>query len=276
MAPRARGRKKDTRMDAAIDATREMGFDEKLVRATVNDLLKVYKGDNRTENPWRFIEEGSYTLLVEQLLEKVEAQEAAEKRDAASQDNNAPQDDAAMQEDTGMQEGAGMQEDVAMQDDAAPLEDVALLEDASPLDDAAPLDDALAAMPSNTAILSTCDNSPQDAGSVAGTARTAILSTCSEAVNITLLTEDPCDSASHTNGPIPASMIKMPDAKDGLRVDSLPPRRSRPYYGWVCSSDEEYPVEVASSPLSELVKLLIRPDKKKKRKSRWDMGPEDM
>ncbi|XP_050148406.1 uncharacterized protein LOC126623529 isoform X2 [Malus sylvestris] len=258
MAPRARGRKKDTRMDAAIDATREMGFDEKLVRATVNDLLKVYKGDNRTENPWRFIEEGSYTLLVEQLLEKVEAHEAAEKRDAASQDNNAPQDDAAMQ------------------DDAAPLEDVALLEDASPLDDAAPLDDALAAVPSNTAILSTCDNAPQDAGSVAGTARTAILSTCSEAVNITLLTEDPCDSASHTNGPIPASMIKMPDAKDGLRVDSLPPRRSRPYYGWVCSSDEEYPVEVASSPLSELVKLLIRPDKKKKRKSRWDMGPEDM
>ncbi|KAM1126215.1 hypothetical protein ACFX2B_040924 [Malus domestica] len=35
--------------------------------------------------------------------------------------------------------------------------------------------------------------------------------------------------------------------------------------------DEEDPVVMASSPLSELVKLLIRPDKKRKRKSRWDM-----
>ncbi|KAM1126214.1 hypothetical protein ACFX2B_040923 [Malus domestica] len=98
MAPRARGRK-DTRMDAAIDATREMGFDEKLVRSTVNDLLKVYKGKNRTLNPWRFIEECCYTLLNEELLEKVQAQDAAGNRDADLQDDNASQDDAPMQED---------------------------------------------------------------------------------------------------------------------------------------------------------------------------------
>ncbi|KAM1020184.1 hypothetical protein ACFX13_042206 [Malus domestica] len=79
MAPRARGQKgSDTRMDAAIVATREMGFDEKLVRSTVNDLLKVYKGKNR--NPWRFIEECCYTLLNEELLEKVQAQDAAGNR----------------------------------------------------------------------------------------------------------------------------------------------------------------------------------------------------
>ncbi|XP_050156106.1 uncharacterized protein LOC126629979 isoform X2 [Malus sylvestris] len=67
-------------MDAAIDATREMGFDEKLVRSTVNDLLKVYKGKNRTLNPWRSIEECCYTLLNEELLEKVKAQDAAGNR----------------------------------------------------------------------------------------------------------------------------------------------------------------------------------------------------
>ena len=63
----------------------------------------------------------------------------------------------------------------------------------------------------------------------------------------------------------------LADANDCHREDRLAPRRPRPYYGWICSDDEEDPVVMASSPLSEFVKLLIRPDKKRKRKSRWDM-----
>ncbi|KAI4357391.1 hypothetical protein L6164_001342 [Bauhinia variegata] len=63
MAPRRR--KGNTRMDAALDAMKPYGFDLKLARKTVSELLKVYGGDQG----WIFIEEGSYKLLVETILE---------------------------------------------------------------------------------------------------------------------------------------------------------------------------------------------------------------
>ncbi|KAL6291260.1 hypothetical protein ACE6H2_008770 [Prunus campanulata] len=76
--------KRDSRMDAAIDAmTREMGFDERL----------VYRVRGSPDQGWPFIEEFSYKLLIEQLLEKQE--DGAENRDAAPQGDAAPLDDAA-------------------------------------------------------------------------------------------------------------------------------------------------------------------------------------
>ncbi|WJX58860.1 hypothetical protein P8452_44268 [Trifolium repens] len=59
-------------MDAALDAMRQLGFHEKLVRETVEELLDVYEGTQG----WPFIEEGSYKLLIETLLcveDKVDA-----------------------------------------------------------------------------------------------------------------------------------------------------------------------------------------------------------
>ncbi|KAK6933031.1 WIYLD domain [Dillenia turbinata] len=65
MAPRGRTRKVGlSRMDAAIDAMKEMGFAAPLVRKKVKDLLKVYDGDGG----WPFIEEFSYKLLIETIL----------------------------------------------------------------------------------------------------------------------------------------------------------------------------------------------------------------
>ncbi|XP_045832183.1 uncharacterized protein LOC123923535 [Trifolium pratense] len=78
MAPRRKQPRKsvgNTRMDAALDAMRQFGFEEKLVRETVEELLDVYEG----MQGWPFIEEGSYKLLIETLL-------CAEDKDDARKD----------------------------------------------------------------------------------------------------------------------------------------------------------------------------------------------
>ncbi|XP_021625645.1 probable inactive histone-lysine N-methyltransferase SUVR1 isoform X2 [Manihot esculenta] len=59
------------RIDAALDALRAMGFPEALVRRTVRNLLKVYGGDES----WSFIEENSYRLLIDSILEEQEKSE---------------------------------------------------------------------------------------------------------------------------------------------------------------------------------------------------------
>lgn len=65
MAPgRGRRPRGETRMDAALDAMHQLGFDRKPVRKKVNELLKVYGGPDG----WVFIEEASYKLLIEELL----------------------------------------------------------------------------------------------------------------------------------------------------------------------------------------------------------------
>ncbi|WCJ19814.1 hypothetical protein M5689_002088 [Euphorbia peplus] len=63
-APRVRLK----RIDAAIDAVRPMGFSEPLIRKTVRNLLKTYGGDEG----WPFIEEFSYKLLIDSILEEAE------------------------------------------------------------------------------------------------------------------------------------------------------------------------------------------------------------
>ncbi|XP_021664984.2 uncharacterized protein LOC110653580 isoform X2 [Hevea brasiliensis] len=67
MPPRTgRARKVDLkRIDAAVDALRLMGFPEAVVRRT------AYGGDEG----WTFIEEGSYKLLVDSILEEQEKSE---------------------------------------------------------------------------------------------------------------------------------------------------------------------------------------------------------
>ncbi|XP_043697038.1 uncharacterized protein LOC122647790 [Telopea speciosissima] len=80
MAPRGRPRKVGLkRMDAAVDSLCQFGFSPVLIRKTVKSLLKVY-GDSG----WVFIEEDSYKVVIENILEnqenclpeKDEAQEA--------------------------------------------------------------------------------------------------------------------------------------------------------------------------------------------------------
>ncbi|XP_009784341.1 uncharacterized protein LOC107817835 isoform X1 [Nicotiana tabacum] len=69
MAPRGRPRKRLGRIDAAIDAMTSFGFDESLVRETVNKLLKEYGGNEG----WAFIEDCGYKELIEAILRDLES-----------------------------------------------------------------------------------------------------------------------------------------------------------------------------------------------------------
>ncbi|XP_050386521.1 uncharacterized protein LOC126802853 isoform X2 [Argentina anserina] len=66
MAPRRRPSRPSqaSRMAAAVEAMVEMGFEAKLVRQKVNRLLKE---DLYGEEGWRFIEEASYSVLIDAL-----------------------------------------------------------------------------------------------------------------------------------------------------------------------------------------------------------------
>ncbi|GKV28319.1 hypothetical protein SLEP1_g37389 [Rubroshorea leprosula] len=67
MAPRGSVQKRGLRrIDAALDALRPMGFEDKVVRRTVANLLKAYGGDAG----WIFIEEGYYKLVIDTIVDE--------------------------------------------------------------------------------------------------------------------------------------------------------------------------------------------------------------
>ncbi|KAL9661098.1 hypothetical protein QQ045_025918 [Rhodiola kirilowii] len=55
------------RVDAAIDAMKPFGFPADLVKRKLKELLKTYGDDG-----WVFIEEASYNLLIEVILEEIQ------------------------------------------------------------------------------------------------------------------------------------------------------------------------------------------------------------
>ncbi|CAL9777942.1 unnamed protein product [Musa acuminata subsp. burmannicoides] len=70
------------RIDAALDALLPYGFSKETICSTINKLLKVYD-DNAA---WYLIEEGSYSLVIETILEeqKQEAREEGRTREEAT------------------------------------------------------------------------------------------------------------------------------------------------------------------------------------------------
>ncbi|XP_010067514.1 uncharacterized protein LOC104454385 [Eucalyptus grandis] len=68
----AERRERNSRMGAALDAMRQYGFPERIVRQTVRELLEVYTGE------WHFIEVDAYMALIEALLEKQDQRETKE------------------------------------------------------------------------------------------------------------------------------------------------------------------------------------------------------
>ncbi|OIS97141.1 PREDICTED: uncharacterized protein LOC109234450 isoform X2 [Nicotiana attenuata] len=93
MAPRGRPRKRLSRMDAAVDAMTPFGFDESLVRKTVNKLLKEYEGDEGWEG-WAFIEDCGYKELIDAILRDQEADDD-EERQTQTQKGVSSQDERA-------------------------------------------------------------------------------------------------------------------------------------------------------------------------------------
>ncbi|XP_031379673.1 uncharacterized protein LOC116194904 isoform X2 [Punica granatum] len=82
---RRRARQRNTRMDAAFDAMGAMGFEMDVVRAAVNELLKEY-----TVEGWAFIEEYSYKVLIDKLLEEQEQPELVQGGEVIAQLSSKP------------------------------------------------------------------------------------------------------------------------------------------------------------------------------------------
>ncbi|KAJ8458810.1 hypothetical protein OPV22_031736 [Ensete ventricosum] len=81
MAPKRRKKVGLKRIDAALDALLPYGFSKETICSTINKLLKVYD-DNAA---WFLIEEGSYSLVIETILEE-QKQEAREEGRAREED----------------------------------------------------------------------------------------------------------------------------------------------------------------------------------------------
>uniref|UniRef100_A0A0D9XBA7 WIYLD domain-containing protein n=1 Tax=Leersia perrieri TaxID=77586 RepID=A0A0D9XBA7_9ORYZ len=82
-----RPRRGQRRIDAAIDHLSQYGFPRKLIRQTIDKLLseKLYGRDG-----WVFLEENSYNIVVERLLEETEEmqqQEDIEKHEGGETSN---------------------------------------------------------------------------------------------------------------------------------------------------------------------------------------------
>lgn len=71
-------------------------------------------------------------------------------------------------------------------------------------------------------------------------------------------------------------ICSLPDLHSPQPVDVLPAPRRRPYYGWISSDDEQDIVHLTPAPIQEIAKFFFPMDGQRKRKTRWDVRPEDM
>ncbi|KAH7517762.1 uncharacterized protein LOC107426530 [Ziziphus jujuba] len=254
MPPRRRTRKGDRRLDAALDAMALLGFPDKLVSQTINELLKVYGKDG-----WVFIEECSYLVLIDALVEK---QKEVSKEQASSLEN-----------------GAGSMEDI----------------------------ESSAAGSSNGVRISTTCSMPEDNNSSKTYDTLEAPSQTSGAQDSVTLTNDsapkecipPAEEERRSPGEIKldqssrrkkAHFVLGNNAKDSgtdkngrTKTQKLeggvPIQSHRPCHGWISDDDDddEDLVELSPEPLPQhLENLFIGSCSKKKRKSRWDVRPEDM
>ncbi|MED6108268.1 hypothetical protein PIB30_022077 [Stylosanthes scabra] len=266
MAPRGRPRKKmvgSTRMDAALDAMMQYGFEQKLVRETVNELLDVYEG------AWPFIEDGSYNLLIETILAKQQDKENA-KKDGVALTSSA---DATLA--TGITE-VGSSSLVVNQDPSLLHAGADGLDSASQTNDhnqdtIPPSNQSVDVKDSSVPVIREEQNEPIPSDNVTGR-------------NI----NTPHNTHVNNAG---TSFVKGNMTESLEAPEKAPRRRRKPCYGWISDDDnDDGKVELIHLPLPPLPehieKLLgqssgtVASSQKKSgirrgmRKSRWDEKPE--
>ncbi|XP_010696410.1 uncharacterized protein LOC104908938 isoform X2 [Beta vulgaris subsp. vulgaris] len=208
------------RMDAAIDALTPMGFPPEKIRQKVKDLLELYEDDHG----WIAIEEASYKLLIECILEEQE-QEQEQEGVQCKQGEPSFIDSPNKASRLGGEDGEAEPSEVGPSSEASePLcsnQDTAL---ATPITDAP--------SPSPLAVLTP---------------------TSSPAGNLT--------SASIT------ATIDVANRENGFAV-----RKRNPCLGWIGpANDEDF---ILLKPATVLGRRTG--DRPRKRKSRWDVGPNDV
>lgn len=87
-----RPRRGERRIDAAIDRLSHYGFPRPDIRRVINELLQLYGRDG-----WVFLEEGSYRIVLDRLLEE-QAQQQQQQQQEAAADEAPPENDAQISE----------------------------------------------------------------------------------------------------------------------------------------------------------------------------------
>ncbi|PWZ58359.1 hypothetical protein Zm00014a_001492 [Zea mays] len=82
---RPRPKRGERRIDAAIDHLSQYGFAKPQIRKIINNLLQLYGKDG-----WLFLEEASYRVVLDKLLEE-QAQDDQKQEAAAAEEASPPQ-----------------------------------------------------------------------------------------------------------------------------------------------------------------------------------------
>ncbi|KAK6933029.1 WIYLD domain [Dillenia turbinata] len=240
MAPRRRASKVGLRrMDAAIDAMKPYGFPKSLVEKTVKRLLEVYDGDEG----WPFIEEFSYKLLIEAILEPQEKEvDDLVQNEAVDGDDGPPQNEAADGDHAGP---SSMAEISPAQEPPGPNEELAVIDADKERDHAPQVKRYLQGWRG-----SGLDESSHEAQVEDGTSKNfgsdQVVADEEEEINST------------------------EDTPDMEQLPCITNRRSRPSYGWLgVENDEDDIVLLAPAPLGRAQGRR----NKQKRKPRWDVLP---
>ncbi|XP_061343582.1 uncharacterized protein LOC133289611 [Gastrolobium bilobum] len=270
MAPRRRQHKKNnmagnSRMDAALDAMRPFGFDERLVQETVGELLEVYEGTQG----WIFIEEASYKLLIETLLGKQSSGDEKIKED--------PFQDNARNDGDGISEASSsyrVAQDSSLQITGIPeVGSSSLVAQDSEMHTSDGLDPAPQTI--DQASLGNLETDVKDSAVSAdrgGRGQGSRVESKNEL--------KPADNVEGSNYStfVGTHMIDTSEAPE-----NLPCRRRKPCYGWIGGSDDEVElIRFPLPPLPEHIERLIRQSetpqsgRRRRRLSRWDEKPHDM
>ncbi|XP_010554656.1 PREDICTED: uncharacterized protein LOC104824311 isoform X2 [Tarenaya hassleriana] len=254
MAPRGRPRKIGlTRADAARDAMKAYGFDMRLINETIKELLQVYG-----EEGWVLIEEASYKVLLDAIIEKIEEQARAEKQDHEQEEHT---------------EGSGHQ----MENNSSPHVDVE--PEKSPNQ--------------GTEIGTEADQAEADASSFTNEVILDSLARHSEGGEVlTTVAVEIVESskAKETENVNVCIGTNVGTEEEGLRFIAHAEKSSHPHNGWISSDEEEGDDEeeeeeeayvvLTPEPLSEELQRILEEangQRKRKRKStRWDVTPEQL
>ncbi|KAK2983224.1 hypothetical protein RJ640_023344, partial [Escallonia rubra] len=241
-----------SRMDAAVDAMIPFGFSEKTVRKSVKTLLNEYGGDEG----WPFIEADAYNVLLETILGEQEKsqQEGDVQEYCAERDNlleNGPLQD----------EGSGNK---ALVDTAGPS--IGTIQ-------------AICSEATNTALEAETTGDKEGSLLAEGDGEGCQTKELVCAAN----SIDRCSEGAMLllNAPVqtPTRIIPSPPP-----TDSIPTRKNKPNYGWISSDDEEDNLVILSAASvrfrpptpRQLETLAGGTETGKKRKSRWDVRPENV
>ncbi|XP_038721353.1 uncharacterized protein LOC120013576 isoform X2 [Tripterygium wilfordii] len=309
MAPRGRPRQRQglTRMDAAVDAMRKYGFSEKSVREEMNNLLKIYGEDG-----WAFIEEDSYRVLLDKLLEK-SVEEEQQCKDAHLESGGGDENNVmALEAGSSSQIIACSNVEALQNAPVSPIDetlDCVFQNNMSPSNNAMALDAGPSEFLSGSnveawlTVPSPSTDEPLDSVFENDMSLVSTLMTRISDDGRSLPTNDAEVNMSEDMDVDLGDMQAIDVIRGGTNVDDggvgkdghilssrihsrrsvasfRPGRRRRPCYGWISSDEDEDEVNIVRlepEPLPEDVEsLFIEANAKYGRKRRWDVRPENV